>query len=292
MTVPASKLPESSVPTPTVSQRTLILEAGRAERHYWRDLWHYRELFAILAWRDVAVQYKQTVIGAAWAVIRPLLTMLIFTFVFGSLAKLPAEAGTPYPVMVMAGMLPWFLFSTMLSNGSGSLVQNANLVSKVYFPRLIVPVASSFVALVDFVITFVLLLGIMVFFNALPDWRIMLLPAFVILAIITALGPALIMASLNVRYRDFRFIVPFVVQFGLYVSPVGFSSSVIPNEWRLLYSMNPVVGLIDGFRWCLLGGATPLYLPGFCVSLGVVAVLFGIGIQTFRHTERTFADLV
>lgn len=270
----------------------LVLEAGRAERHYWRDLWRYRELFAILAWRDVAVQYKQTVIGAAWAIIRPLLTMLVFTGVFGNLAQLPSEGDAPYPVMVMAGMLPWFLFSTMLGNGSGSLVQNSNLISKVYFPRLIVPVASSFVALVDFAITFVLLLGMMVFFGALPDWRILLLPFFILLAVVTALGPALILASLNVRYRDFRFIVPFVVQFGLYVSPVGFSSSVIPDEWRLLYSMNPVVGVIDGFRWCLLGGDTVLYGPGFILSLGVAVLLMWIGIKTFRATEKTFADLV
>jgi lipopolysaccharide transport system permease protein len=274
------------------AEHLLVLEAGRAERDYWRDLWRYRELFAILAWRDVAVQYKQTVIGAAWAVIRPLLTMLVFTGVFGNLAQLPSEGGAPYPVMVMAGMLPWFLFSTMLGNGSGSLVQNSNLISKVYFPRLIVPVASSFVALVDFAITFVLLLGMMVVFGAMPDWRFLLLPVFILLAIITALGPALIMATLNVRYRDFRFIVPFVVQFGLYVSPVGFSSNVIPEEWRLLYSMNPVVGVIDGFRWCLLGGDTPLYLPGFLLSLGVAALLLWIGIRTFRATERTFADLV
>lgn len=273
-------------------EQVLVLEAGRSERHYWRDLWRYRELFAILAWRDVAVQYKQTAIGAAWAVIRPLLTMLVFTGVFGNLAQLPSEGGAPYPVMVMAGMLPWFLFSTMLGNGSNSLVQNSNLISKVYFPRLIVPVASSFVALVDFVITFVLLLGMMVLFGALPDWRILLLPFFILVAIVTAMGPALIMASLNVRYRDFRFIVPFVVQFGLYVSPVGFSSSVIPEEWRLLYSMNPVVGVIDGFRWSLLGGETPLYGPGFGLSLGVAVLLFWIGIKTFRATEKTFADLV
>ena len=277
---------------PGEAERVLVLEAGRAERHYWRDLWRYRELFAILAWRDVAVQYKQTVIGAAWAVIRPLLTMLVFTGVFGNLAQLPSEGDTPYPVMVMAGMLPWFLFSTMLGNGSNSLVQNSNLISKVYFPRLIVPVASSFVALVDFAITFVLLLIIMVVLNALPDWRIILLPAFIFLAIVTALGPALIMAALNVKYRDFRFVVPFVVQFGMYVSPVGFSSAVIPEQWRLLYSMNPVVGVIDGFRWCLLGGGTPIYLPGFFLSLGVAAVLFWIGVRSFRATEKTFADLV
>lgn len=277
---------------PGNSERLLVLEPGRAERHYWRDLWGYRELFIILAWRDVAVQYKQTVIGAAWAVIRPLLTMLVFTGVFGGIAGLPSDGEIPYPVMVMAGMLPWFLFSTMLSNGSQSLVQNNNLISKVYFPRLIVPVASSCVALVDFAITFILLLMMMAFYGVLPDWRILLLPGLVLLAIASALGPALIMASLNVRYRDFRFIVPFVVQFGLYVSPVGFSSGVIPEGWRLLYSMNPVVGVVDGFRWCLFGGEADVYLPGFLLSTVIAASFFWIGIRLFRATEKTFADLV
>lgn len=272
-------------------QRTLILESGRAEKNYWADLWAYRELFAILAWRDVAVQYKQTVIGVAWAVIRPLLTMIIFTVVFGTLAKLPSEGTAPYPVMVMAGMLPWFLFSTILSQAANSLVINSNLIGKVYFPRLIVPTASSIVALVDFAVTFVLLLGLMVILGALPSWQILLLPFFILLAVLAALGPALILASLNVRYRDFRFIVPFIVQFGMYVSPVGFASSVVPENLRLIYSINPVVGVIDGFRWCLLGGQADIYLPGFALSLLVVAFFLWLGIRTFRATEKTFADL-
>lgn len=271
--------------------RTLILESGLTEKNYWSDLWAYRELFAILAWRDVAVQYKQTVIGVAWAVIRPLLTMIIFTVVFGTLAKLPSEGTAPYPVMVMAGMLPWFLFSTILSQAANSLVTNSNLIGKVYFPRLIVPTASSIVALVDFVVTFVLLLGLMVILGALPSWQILLLPFFVLLAVLAALGPALILASLNVRYRDFRFIVPFIVQFGMYVSPVGFASSVVPENLRLIYSINPVVGVIDGFRWCLLGGQADIYLPGFTLSLVVVAFFLWLGIRTFRATEKTFADL-
>lgn len=273
-------------------ERLLILEAGRAERNYWSDLWSYRELFTILAWRDVAVQYKQTVIGAAWAVIRPLLTMIIFTVVFGTLAKLPSDGQTPYPVLVMAGMLPWFLFSTMLGNASNSVVTNANLIGKVYFPRLIVPVASSMVALVDFAITFVLLMGMMVFFGVIPSWQIIFLPFFVLLAVLASLGPALILTALNVKYRDFRFIIPFIVQFGLYASPVGFSSSVVPEKWRLLYAMNPVVGVIDGFRWCLLGGEAQIYWPGFALSLAFVAVLLWLGISRFRATEKTFADLV
>jgi lipopolysaccharide transport system permease protein len=274
------------------SERLLVIEPGRSAANYWSDLWQYRELFAILAWRDVAVQYKQTVIGAAWAIIRPLLTMLIFTAVFGGLAGLESDGDTPYPVMVMAGMLPWFLFSTMLSNGSQSLVANRNLVSKIYFPRIIVPVASTLVAMVDFIITFVLLIILMAYYGVLPDWRIVWLPAYVLLAMASALGPALIMTALNVKYRDFRFIVPFVVQFGLYLSPVGFSSSVIPEEWRLLYSMNPMVGVIDGFRWCLLGGDVDIYLPGLWLSIGVALLLLWWGIRAFRATEKNFADLI
>jgi lipopolysaccharide transport system permease protein len=277
---------------PSVGERVLILEAGRAERNYWADIWAYRELFVILAWRDVAVQYKQTVIGAAWAVVRPLLTMAIFTVVFGNLAKLPSEGDTPYALMVMSGMLPWFLISTILSQASNSLITNSNLISKVYFPRLIVPIASSVVALVDFLISFVLLLAMMMFLGVIPDWRMILLPAFVLFAILTSLGPSLILAALNVRYRDFRFIVPFIVQFGLYVSPVGFSSSVVPEEWRLLYSINPAVGVIDGFRWCILGDEVNIYWPGFAVSIVVMIGFLWLGVATFRATEKTFADLI
>jgi lipopolysaccharide transport system permease protein len=274
------------------SERVLVLEAGRAERHYWRDLWAYRELFAILAWRDLAVRYKQTVIGAAWAVVRPVITMIIFTVVFGRLAKMPTDGATPYPVMVFAGMLPWFLFSTILSDAAASLVGNANLIGKVYFPRLIVPAATIAVALVDFAISFVLMLAMMVWFRFMPDWRILLLPAFVLLAVLASLGPSLLMTALNVKYRDFRYIIPFVLQFGLYVSPVGFSSQAVPAQWRLLYSLNPAVGVIDGFRWCLLGGQAHLYIPGFLASLGVVALSLWWGVAYFRRTERTFADLL
>jgi len=274
------------------SERVLVLEAGRAERHYWRDLWTYRELFAILAWRDLAVRYKQTVIGAAWAVIRPLITMIIFTVVFGRLAKMPTDGVTPYPVMVFAGMLPWFLFSTILSDASASLVGNANLIGKVYFPRLIVPAATIAVALVDFAVSFVLMLGMMVWFRFMPDWRILLLPVFILLAVLASLGPSLLMTAMNVKYRDFRYIIPFVLQFGLYVSPVGFTSKAVPAQWRLLYSLNPAVGVIDGFRWCLLGGQAHLYIPGFLASLGVIALFLWWGTSYFRRTERTFADLL
>jgi lipopolysaccharide transport system permease protein len=282
---------KARAPSPA-GERVLVLEAGRAERHYWRDLWTYRELFAILAWRDLAVRYKQTAVGVAWAVIRPLLTMLIFTVVFGRIARMPSEGATPYPVLVFAGMLPWFLFSTILNDASVSLVTNANLIGKVYFPRLIVPAATIAVALVDFAVTFVLLIAMMLWFHVLPDGRLVFLPAFVLLAILASLGPALWMTAMNVEYRDFRYIIPFVLQFGLYVSPVGFSSTVVPAQWRLLYSLNPAVGVIDGFRWCLLGGRTHLYLPGFAASLLVVAAFLWLGVAYFRKTERTFADLL
>lgn len=274
------------------SGRVTVLEAGRKERHYWSDLWHYRDLFAILAWRDISVRYKQTTIGVAWAIIRPFLTMFVFTIIFGSVAKLPTDGGVPYPLLVFAGMLPWFLFSGILSEASNSLVSNANLISKIYFPRLVVPIASAVVAFVDFMINFAILALIMMWFGFAPNWQIIFLPAFVILAILASLGPALWVTALNVKYRDFRFIIPFIVQFGLYVSPVGFSSGVVPEQWRLLYSLNPVVGVIDGFRWCLLGGASQIYWPGFALSSLVVALMLVLGLRYFRATERSFADIV
>jgi len=273
-------------------ERTLVLEAGRAERNYWSDLWHYRELFAILAWRDIAVRYKQTVIGVAWAVLRPLVTTIIFTIVFGRLANLPSEGGAPYPVMVFAGMLPWFLFSSILSDASSSLIANANLISKVYFPRLVVPLAAAAVALVDLLVNFAMLALIRLWYGMMPSWRIVFLPAFVALAVLASLGPSLWITALNVKYRDFRFVVPFILQFGLYVSPVGFSTAAVPETWRFWYSLNPVVGVVDGFRWCLLGGESTLYLPGFFGSLVVVGWLLRRGVRYFRATERAFADMV
>lgn len=286
----SSSLPVEGAAAPP--ERRIVLEAGRADRHYWYDLWHYRELFAMLAWRDISVRYKQTVIGVAWAIVRPLATMLVFTVIFGNLAKLPSDGAVPYPLLVFAGMLPWFLISSILSEASGSLVSNANLIAKVYFPRLIVPSAAGVVALVDFAINLVILFGLMMFYGFMPNWHIIFLPVFVVLAVLASLGPALFITALNVKYRDFRFVIPFLVQFGLYISPVGFSSAVVPDGWRFLYSLNPVVGVIDGFRWCLLGGESQLYWPGFFGSLGVVAVMMWIGVRYFRRTEKTFADLI
>ena len=271
-------------------EHILVLEPGRAERHYWRDIWHYRELFAILAWRDVSVRYKQTVIGIAWAVVRPFLTMVVFTIVFGRLAKLPTAGTAPYPIMVFAGMLPWFLFSSVLSEASNSLVANTNLVGKVYFPRIIIPSATAVVALVDLAINFVMLVGLMIWFAYLPSWRAVFLPLFVVLALCASLGPSLVMTALNVKYRDFRYIIPFIVQFGVYISPVGFSSAIVPEKWRFWFALNPIVGPIDGFRWCLLGA--PLDLREFAISCAVTAILLWLGIAYFRRTERSFADII
>jgi lipopolysaccharide transport system permease protein len=246
----------------------------------------------ILAWRDVAVRYKQTVIGVAWAVVRPFLTMVVFTVVFGRLAKLPSGGVTPYPVMVFAGMLPWFLFSTILGEASNSLAGNANLVGKVYFPRLIIPASSAVVALVDFAINLAILFGLMTWYGFWPSWQMGLLPAVVALAMLASLGPAFLITALNVKYRDFRYIIPFIVQFGLYISPVGFSSAIVPDKWRFWYSLNPVVGVIDGFRSCVLGRDSRLYPPGFLLSLVVVAAFLWLGVGYFRRTERSFADLI
>jgi len=275
-----------------LSETTLILEAGRAEEHYWKDLWRYRELFSVLAWRDVSVRYKQTVIGAAWAVLRPFLTMVIFTVVFGRVAKLPSDGAAPYALLVFAGLLPWSLFSAALTGASESMVANANLIGKVYFPRIIVPTATLLTALIDFLLSLMILVAMMAWYRFLPGWQILMLPLFVALALLASLGPGLWVTALNIKYRDFRVVIPFLVQIGLYVSPVGFSSSVVPEEWRWLYSLNPLVGIIDGFRWCLLGGASTIYWPGFLISLGVIAFFLWLGIRRFRATERTFADLI
>jgi lipopolysaccharide transport system permease protein len=270
----------------------IIVEAGRSERHYWLDLWRYRELFRVLAWRDLAVRYKQTVIGVLWALIRPLLTMLVFTIVFGRIAKLPTDGNAPYALMVFAGILPWSFFSSALSEASNSLVNNERLISKVYFPRLIVPIATIVVAFVDFLISFCILFLLMAWYGFLPDWRILFLPLFGLLVFFASIGPALWITSLNVKYRDFRYVIPFIVQFGLYVSPVGFSSSVVPAQWRLLYSLNPIVGVIDGFRWCILRGQGEIYWPGMLTSLAVTAFFLWFGIRYFRKSEKSFADLI
>ena len=272
-------------------KHTLVIEAGCAERHYWHDLWRYRELFFILAWRDILVRYKQTVIGLAWALLRPFLTMVVFTLVFSRLAKLPSD-GVPYPIMVFAALLPWQFFSNAFSSAGDSLISNASMISKVYFPRLVIPASAVIVSFVDFIISGIILVGLMVWYGFVPNIRLLVLPLFVFVAFAMAMGAGLWVAALNVKYRDFRYIVPFVVQFGLYVSPVGFSSTIVPEQWRLLYSINPMVGVIDGFRWAILGGNTQFYWPGFLLSLGLVTVILFTGVFYFRKTERGFADLI
>ena len=273
-------------------QDVLIIEAGRTERNYWRDLWRYRELFRVLAWRDLSVRYKQTVIGVVWAVIRPLLTMVVFTVIFGHLARLPSDGSEPYALMVFAGLLPWTFFATSLSEASNSLLNNANLISKVYFPRLIVPMATIVVAFVDFLIGLCILAVLMGWYHFGPSWRIIALPGFLVMAFLASAGPSLWVTALNVKYRDFRYIIPFIVQIGLYVSPVGFSSNIVSEPWRLIYALNPMVSVIDGFRWCILGGQSRLYLPGLSTSLAVIVLFLLLGMQQFRKTERTFADLI
>ena len=274
-----------------MNTKELVIEAGRTEKRYWQDLWNYRELFYFLAWRDILVRYKQTVIGIAWALIRPFLTMVVFTVVFGNLAKLPSE-GVPYPILVFAAMLPWQFFANSLTESSNSLIVNSNLISKVYFPRLIVPASAVIVSFVDFLISGMILLGLMAWYNFVPSWRIVTLPLLILIAFAAAMGVGLWLASLNVQYRDFRYIVPFIVQFGLYISPVGFSSQVVPQQWRFIYSLNPMVGVIDGFRWAILGGESQIYLPGFILSLAIVVLLLWSGICYFRRMERTFADVI
>jgi len=270
----------------------IVLEAGRADRQYWQDLWRYRELLLILAWRDVSVRYKQTAVGITWAFIRPFLTMVVFTVVFGHIAKVQPDSPVPYALVVIGGLLPWTLFSSVLGDASSSVISNANLISKVYFPRLIVPLATVLVALIDFAISLSILAGLMIWYRVVPDLQILLLPVFAVLALLASLGPAIWAAAIVVKYRDFRFVVPFVLQFGLYVSPVGFPSSVVPERWRLLYNLNPMVGIIDGFRWCIVGGDSPIYWPGFILSLGVVVFFLWLGIRTFRRIERGFADII
>jgi len=286
------KLRPTTLHSAPQKEQVIVLEPDRIEKNYWTDLWRYRELFIILAWKDIAVRYKQTIIGIAWAILRPFLTMVVFTVIFGKVAKLPSDGNAPYALLVFAGMLPWTLFSTSLGEASNSLIGNEKLISKVYFPRLIVPSATMVTAFVDFLISFVILLGMMIYYQFAPSWNILVLPLFIFFALLASIGPGFWITALNVKYRDFRYVVPFVVQFGLYASPVGFSSNVIPEQWRLLYSLNPMVGVIDGFRWCILGGESPIYWPGFALSLIIVAFFLWLGIRQFRKMEKTFADLI
>ena len=269
----------------------VVLEANRGYRDYWSDLWSYRELFFFLAWRDVLVRYKQTTIGLAWAVIRPLLTIVVFTVVFGRIARLPSGEA-PYAVMVCAAILPWQLLSSALSEASNSMLANSNLITKVYFPRLIIPASAIVTSVVDFLVSSMLLAALMVYYGMVPTWRILALPIFTLMAAAAALGFGALFTALTVRFRDFRYVIPFILTLGIYVSPVGFSSDIVPPEWRLLYSVNPSVAIIDGFRWSILGGKHELYWPGFLVSFGAIVAGCLVGVRYFRRTERTFADII
>lgn len=275
-----------------VEQHEIIIEAGKTEKNYWKDIWRYRELFYILSWRDIKVRYKQTVVGAAWSVLRPLLTMIVFTVIFGRVANLASDVTAPYAIMVYAGMMPWIFFSSALSDASGSLIGNANLITKVYFPRLIIPSASIITTFVDFAISFLLMLILYIWFQYAPDWRIVFLPIFLFFALLASLGAGLYITALNVKYRDFRYIIPFIVQFGLYVSPVGFSSSRIPEKFKMLYALNPTVGVIDGFRWCLLRGEPEIRWDMQLVSASSAIILLWLGLYKFRKMEKSFADLI
>lgn len=273
------------------SEHTLVIEANKTELHYWKDLWRYRELFFFLSWRDILIRYKQTVIGIAWSVLRPLMTMIVFTFIFGKFAKLPSQ-GVPYAIMVYSAMLPWYFFSNSFSEASNSLINNTNLLTKVYFPRLIVPTSSIIVSFLDFIISFIIFLFLMVWYRFVPSWTFFTLPFFMILVLLTCLGAGYYVASLNVKYRDFRYVVPFIVQFGLYISPVGFSSAIVPKEWRLVYYLNPMAGAIDGFRWAILGGEHRIDPTGFSLSCAVAVCLFIYGTWYFRKLEKSFADII
>ena len=270
----------------------IIIEAGRAEKNYWKDLWRFRELFYILAWRDIKVRYKQTIIGAAWGIIRPLLTMIIFTVVFSKVAKLPSEGNVPYAIMVYAAMLPWQFFANALSESSGSLVGNANLITKVYFPRLIIPASSVIVSLIDFAISFIILVGLCLWYQYIPSWHIVFLPLFILLVFFVAFGLGLLLTALNVKFRDFRYIIPFIIQFGLYISPVGFSSSIVPERYQWVYSLNPMVGVIDGFRWCILNTDTAINSYSLFAAIIATVLITIIGVQYFRKMEKGFADSI
>ena len=269
-------------------QWDLVIESGTSEKNYWKDLWRFRELFYILSWRDIKVRYKQTVLGAAWSILRPLLTTIIFTVVFNRIAHMQNPGMAPYMLMVFAGMLPWQFFSNALSEASGSLVGNANLITKVYFPRMIIPASSVITSLVDFAISFIILLVMFIWFRFMPSWQIIFLPLFILLAFFCAFGVGLYLTAVNVKYRDFRYIIPFIIQFGLFITPIGFSSSAIAEKWRIWYSLNPMVGVIDGFRWCILGD--PMNWQSFFVSIAITGIFLWLGIHYFRKMEKSFAD--
>ena len=271
--------------------KTTVIEANKSGKYYWRDLWTYRELFIFLAWRDILVRYKQTIIGVAWSILRPVITMIVLTVIFGKLAGLPSE-NIPYPILVYSALLPWNFFANSFSEGSNSLIANSNMLSKIYFPRIIVPTSTIVVNIIDTAIAFLILFVLMIYYNYFPTINFIFMPLFFIIALVTTLGASYFISALNVKYRDFRFVVPFIVQFGLYISPVGFASTNIPENFRLLYYINPMAGVIDGFRWSMLRTDQDLFIPGIALAILMSLVIFTIGLSYFRKTEKEFADVI
>jgi lipopolysaccharide transport system permease protein len=274
-----------------MNKSKIVIEPGKGNSTYWRDLWSHRELLYYLTLRDILIRYKQTFIGISWSAFRPLLTIMVFTVVFGKIAHLPAN-GVPYPILVCCAILPWQFFSNALSDASNSLVNNAEILTKVYFPRMIFPISAISISLVDFVISFGILCLLMLCYGFVPAWTIIMLPLFLAIAFTTALGAGFFIASLNVRFRDFKFIIPFLLQLGLFISPIGFSSSIVPEKWKLVYYLNPMAGVIDGFRWAVLGGDTKLYMPGLFMSIGIALLILFLGVTFFRKVEREFVDII
>jgi lipopolysaccharide transport system permease protein len=270
---------------------SIIVNPSYREKLDWRMFAAYHELFFVLTWRDIVVKYKQTAFGFAWAILRPLLTIIVFTVVFGKLANVPSIGNVPYALVVCTGLLPWYLMSLSLADASNSLIGNSAIISKVYFPRLILPISTLLVNFVDFLISLSILFGLSFWYGFVPSWKIVFLPFVISLAMLVILGPGLLFAALNVKFRDFRYVVPFVMQLGLYISPVGFSSSIVPERWHIIYSLNPAAGVIEAFRWCFLGGQ-PIYWPSIFFSISISLILLWIGISTFRRTEKIFTDVI
>lgn len=268
----------------------LTIESGRSEKNYWLDLWHFRELAGFLTWRDIKVRYKQAAIGVAWVVLQPLIQTVLLTLVFSKLAKMP-DGGLPYPMIVISGLLPWQFFSSAFSASSNSLIGNSNLISKVYFPRLILPISTVLVSLFDFIIIQALALVLSAYYGVPMSWRLVILPLFVLHTIVISLGAGFWITALTVKYRDFRFITPFIVQVGVFVTPIGFRSDVFPG-WRSLLSLNPLTSVVDGFRWCMLGGNTAVDLQGLIISISISVILMVSGIWYFRRTESSLADII
>ena len=274
-----------------MNKKKIVIESGKETSAYWRDLWSYKELLYYLTLRDILIRYKQTFLGIAWSAFRPLLTIMVFTVVFGRIAHLP-DNGVPYAIMVCCAILPWQFFSNSLTDASNSLVNNSEILTKVYFPRMIFPISAISISLVDFAISFGILCLLMLFYGFVPSYTIIILPFFLIIAFITSLGAGFFISSLNVRFRDFKFIIPFLLQLGLFISPVGFSSSVVPERWKLIYYLNPMAGVIDGFRWAVIGGGAKLYLPGIGMSLAISILILCFGIIFFRKVEKDFVDII